>query len=163
MVIMRQAIRRQAFSLVELVVVIAIIGIVVGLALPAVQRIRESASRAQCANNLKQMGLAVHLYHDDHNKLPPSRRKLQEGGTWAWYLLPYLEQAQLFRHWPDDYAYPGIPWPNNINTPLGHATPEMHAEATAKLSTSLPVFFCPSRRAPGDPGTISPPFRQYDS
>ena len=82
------------FTLVELLVVIAIIGILIGMLLPAVQMVRESARRVTCANNLKQLGLAVHNYHDSKQQIPPSRAR--DGFlTWPVYLMPYLELQNL--------------------------------------------------------------------
>jgi prepilin-type N-terminal cleavage/methylation domain-containing protein len=90
--------RRQAFTLVELLVVIAIIGILVALLLPAIQAAREAARRSQCANNVKQIGLAVHGYHDSRNELPPMR-VADHQQTWMVLILPYLEEQQVADLW----------------------------------------------------------------
>lgn len=103
---------RGGFTLVELLVVIAIIGVLVGLLLPAVQAAREAARRMQCSNNLKQLGLAIHNYHDTMNALPPLRDRTRPANpsaswntqslSWRPRLLPYIEQNAL--HDQIDYA-----------------------------------------------------------
>jgi prepilin-type N-terminal cleavage/methylation domain-containing protein len=130
--------RHTGFTLIELLVVIAIISILMGLLMPAVQQVRESANRISCANNLKQLGLAMHLYHDGHKTLPPSRLGGQ-GATWAVLILPYIEQGNLYQMWALDKGY--------------EAQPAAACQAPVKL------YFCPSRRLPGDVG-LSEPFPQ---
>jgi prepilin-type N-terminal cleavage/methylation domain-containing protein len=89
---------RQAFTLVELLVVIAIIGILVALLLPAIQAAREAARRSQCANHMKQIGLATQNYHDTRRQLPPSRI-LDGRQTWLALILDYMEESQVKGLW----------------------------------------------------------------
>jgi prepilin-type N-terminal cleavage/methylation domain-containing protein len=128
----------RGFTLIELLVVIAVISVLIGLLLPAVQAAREAASRIKCANNLKQIGLAMHNYNDRYKSLPSSRTQMNDGVSWAWQILPDLEQDNVVSSIP-----PG--------TPL-HLLPE------GAMRFAIPVFFCPSRRKPV-PGikTFEPP------
>lgn len=135
----------RAFTLVELLVVIAIIGVLVALLLPAVQEARESSRRTQCANNLKQMGLAVQNFHDVHRILPYTRLDTRE--TWLLMILPYMENKTLFDRWNITQKY------------------YQHPQDVRALG--LKTYRCPSRPRPLDQlstagdveqGTSSPHF-----
>jgi prepilin-type processing-associated H-X9-DG protein len=115
-------------------VVIAIIGVLIGLLLPAVQKVREASSRARCQNNLKQNGLAFHAYQDGYKKLPPGGFTWTcQGGNYMMVLLPYLEQDAIARR----LSYTTFPYlfPNLTADP-----------ATSPLGLTLPIYYCPSDR-----------------
>ncbi|UUO07761.1 DUF1559 domain-containing protein [Blastopirellula sp. J2-11] len=120
---------RRGFTLVELLVVIAIIGVLIALLLPAVQQAREAARRSQCMNNLKQMGLAVHNFHDTYGHLPPSRIKANYLG-WSALLMPFMEQQNLF---------------DQIDLKLPYKD-----QTTAVQQASIGGYICPSRHSAGD-------------
>lgn len=126
-----KAIVRRGFTLVELLVVIAIIGILVGLLLPAVQAAREAARRMQCTNNLKQIGLGLHMHHDTFNTFPAGGVTngtccgTQSGITWTISILPYLEQTNLYNLYDQTKT-------------------NESAENQRVVQTFLPVYTCPT-------------------
>src|SRR4051794_7818294 len=100
--------RRRGFTLIELLVVIAIIAVLIALLVPAVQKVREAAARAQCRNNLKQLAIGAHMHHDTYKYLPPIMGPGGGGccwGTWVVKIMPYIEQdaaAKLYQNWGGD-------------------------------------------------------------
>jgi prepilin-type N-terminal cleavage/methylation domain-containing protein/prepilin-type processing-associated H-X9-DG protein len=134
---MKRRTRRPAFTLIELLVAIAIIAILIGMLLPAVQKVRETANRLQCQNALKQIGTALHNYHDAQQTFPPGYSASEpyvDGATdtspgWGWvaFLLPYLEQENLYRQF------------------LPFSTPVQNVSA---IQTMVKGYLCPSDLTP---------------
>jgi prepilin-type N-terminal cleavage/methylation domain-containing protein/prepilin-type processing-associated H-X9-DG protein len=146
---------RPGFTLVELLVVIAIIGVLVALLLPAVQAAREAARRMQCQNNLKQIGLAIHNFHDSKKILPPAQRQSWSlttnatvaGHSWATFILPYIEQQALH----DKYDFgPNISWGDPPND-----------AGTGPTRNKIATYLCPSAptNRPPNPANINNPQR----
>jgi prepilin-type N-terminal cleavage/methylation domain-containing protein len=121
---------RRGFTLVELLVVLSVISILIALLLPAVQQARSAAYRTDCANNLKQIGLAMHNYQLTYEALPPARQS-DQGPTWSVLILPFLEQNGLYEQWVEGQTY-------------------YQQSNTARLSP-VKTYFCMARRASNTP------------
>jgi prepilin-type N-terminal cleavage/methylation domain-containing protein/prepilin-type processing-associated H-X9-DG protein len=167
----------RAFTLIELLVVIAIIAVLIGLLLPAVQKVREAAARSKCLNNLRQLAIACHMYHDNEGNFPeggncqPKPGSCTGGndqGSWIVHILSYIEQESIYRklppYWPNDLGVNSMdsnfPGPNQNSRP---GWQQIMAGVTFDKLGVLPVpavLVCPSdgqRPPPGDLRTWSDP------
>jgi len=137
--------RQRGFTLIELLVVIAIIGVLTSVLLPAVQQAREAARRMSCRNNLKQIGLALHNYHDSHLAFPPgyiASGPYSDGATdttpgwgWAAFILPQMDQGNLYEA-------------ANFNLPL------QDPKNGIAIQTTIPAYLCPSDMTPNGPSAV---------
>jgi prepilin-type processing-associated H-X9-DG protein/prepilin-type N-terminal cleavage/methylation domain-containing protein len=154
--------RRIGFTLIELLVVIAIIGVLIGLLLPAVQKVREAANRMSCSNNLKQIGLALHMYHDSYKKFPygadddyrDANGNCFSSLPWSVMILPYIEQDNLYAKFNTQWVHPNPAGPSPAlnttfnNPPNNLDNPDMTINPAA---TPLKIYNCPSSPSEGQP------------
>jgi prepilin-type N-terminal cleavage/methylation domain-containing protein/prepilin-type processing-associated H-X9-DG protein len=144
--------QRRGFTLIELLVVIAIIAVLIALLLPAVQAAREAARRAQCINNLKQVGIAMHNYHDSLGSLPPGSMAIVDG-TWQLFVLPYLEQSALYNAYNQAGTYESADGTKNTDQNLRYGGICQLTVTSARINT----LTCPSDsiNTPGYPSSVS--------
>jgi len=150
--------RRRGFTLIELLVVIAIIAILIALLLPAVQQAREAARRTQCKNNLKQMGLALHNYHDSFSFFPNGNIASSVGG-WgsSWYIriLPFVDQAPVYNQYNFSGAHHGWTYGSAAGDPNGDANGAVLANTTLSFVICPSSPLRPKRDAGTAPGTVA--------
>ena len=130
--VMRRPQRSAGFTLLELLVSLAIVAVLIGILLPAVQRVRDTAARAKCLNNLKQIGIGLHQYHDANQALPPGMRSANDPYrfmSWLVRILPYVEQTALWEQADRDFAANPTFWLNGRH---------------ASESRIVPLYQCPS-------------------
>jgi prepilin-type N-terminal cleavage/methylation domain-containing protein len=128
--------RRQGFTLIELLVVIAIVGILVALLLPAIQFAREAARRTYCINNLKQVGLAAIQHENVHRHYSNRSESDVKLGTWITFILPYMEEEQLFNDWAHTVGYRSV-----------KSGPAINWDRLREiLAVPVAALYCPSRR-----------------
>jgi len=144
----------RGFTLIELLVVIAIIAVLIALLLPAVQQAREAARRSQCKNNLKQIGLALHNYHDTYNTFPIGVQAPFWKPNWRVGVLPYLDQAALFNKLSQfqPKAMDGYAGQRDDSVALG----TYGANFAVLAGLSIPVYNCPSNALPTNNNSSSP-------
>lgn len=135
--------QRRGFTLVELLVVIAIIVLLMALLLPAIQKTRESANRMRCANNLKQLGIAMHNHHNDFDRFP--------SGGWGWFWVGDPDRTTDFKQ-PGGWIYNIMPWieQDGLHN-IGHGLPlaQKNLESTVRIGRTMALLNCPSRRDGG--------------
>ncbi|MEW4531363.1 DUF1559 domain-containing protein [Maioricimonas sp. JC845] len=145
----RQQLRRRGFTLIELLVVIAIIAILIALLLPAVQQAREAARRSSCKNNMKQIGLALHNYHDVYGQFPNGATATSHGSwgpSWWARILPYIDQAPLFNQLRFEGNHPG--WTHDTGSISGLSNSAGYLNGQAANRKVISVMICPSSPLP---------------